>query len=103
MTQDGEFDNNSGWKDATTKASVFGRLNYNFDERYLLTFTMRADGSSKFGPNHKWGYFPSAALAWRISNEKFLRNSKTLSNLKLRLGYGMSETTTSEPTSTDRR
>ena len=89
MTQDGEFDNNSGWKDATTKASVFGRLNYNYDERYLLTFTMRADGSSKFGPNHKWGYFPSAAIAWRISNEKFLRSSNVLSNLKLRLGYGM--------------
>ncbi len=89
MTQDGEFDNNSGWKDSATKASVFGRLNYNFDERYLLTLTMRADGSSKFGPEEKWGYFPSAAAAWRISNEAFLRDSEVVSNLKLRLGYGM--------------
>lgn len=89
MTNDGEFDNNSGWKDSATKASVFGRLNYNFDERYLVTFTMRADGSSKFGPEHKWGYFPSAAVAWRISNEAFLRDVDVLSNLKLRLGYGM--------------
>ena len=89
MTNDGEFDNNSGWKDSATKASVFGRLNYNFDERYLVTFTMRADGSSKFGPEHKWGYFPSAAVAWRISNEAFLRDVDIISNLKLRLGYGM--------------
>lgn len=88
MTKDGEYDSNDGWKDSATKASVFGRLNYNYDERYLATFTMRADGSSKFGPNHKWGYFPSAAVAWRISNEKFLRESETLTNLKLRLGYG---------------
>lgn len=89
MTQDGTFGSNSGWKDSATKASVFGRVNYNYDERYLATFTMRADGSSKFGPNHKWGYFPSAAVAWRISNEKWLRDSEVLSNLKLRLGYGM--------------
>jgi len=88
MTEDGTFGSNSGWKDEATKASVFGRVNYNYDERYLLTATLRADGSSKFGSNHVWGYFPSAAFAWRISNEQFLRNSQTVSNLKLRLGYG---------------
>ncbi len=88
MTEDGTFGSNTGWKDEATKASVFGRLNYNYDERYLLTATLRADGSSKFGSNNVWGYFPSAAFAWRISNEQFLRNSQSVSNLKLRLGYG---------------
>ena len=88
ITSDGEFKNNDGWKDKYTKASFFGRINYNFDERYLLTATMRADGSSKFGPNNKWGYFPSVALAWRINNEAFLKGNEYISNLKLRLGYG---------------
>ena len=69
--------------------SYFGRLNYNFDDRYLLTATLRADGSSSFGPNNRWGYFPSAALAWRASNEAFLKNINWLSNLKLRLGWGL--------------
>jgi TonB-linked SusC/RagA family outer membrane protein len=71
--------------------SWFGRVNYSFLERYLLTFTMRADGSSKFGPNHRWGYFPAGALAWRISDEPFLAGaSKWLDNLKLRLSIGTS-------------
>ena len=86
---DGEFVSNEGHKDEATTASVFGRLNYNYDERYFLTSTLRADASSKFGKNYKWGYFPSIALAWRISNEDFLKESSTISNLKLRLGYGM--------------
>lgn len=69
--------------------SYFGRLNYNMLDRYLLTFTMRADGSSKFSPNHRWGYFPAAALAWRISEEPFMANTKSwLDNLKLRVSYG---------------
>lgn len=89
MTTDGDFVSNSGNKDESTTSSVFGRFNYNYDERYLLTATFRADASSKFGPDYKWGYFPSAAFAWRISNESFLRDSESLSNLKLRLGYGM--------------
>ncbi|MFV0376435.1 MAG: TonB-dependent receptor [Mangrovibacterium sp.] len=71
--------------------SYFGRINYSLKERYLLTATVRADGSSKFGPNNKWGYFPAAALAWRVSDEAFLDNTKNwLSNLKLRLSYGAS-------------
>lgn len=87
---DGEFVANSGSKDSQTKVSVFGRANYNFDDRYLLTATMRADGSSKFGANHRWGYFPSFAAAWRVTSEKFMEGSQNwLSNLKLRLGYGM--------------
>jgi TonB-linked SusC/RagA family outer membrane protein len=72
----------------TTGMSYLGRVNYNYDERYLLTASFRADASSKFGANNKWGYFPSAALAWRASQEKFLKDNKLISNLKLRLSYG---------------
>lgn len=69
--------------------SFFGRLNYNLLERYLLTVTFRADGSSKFVADNRWGYFPAAALAWRISEEPFMQNTKGwLDNLKLRLSYG---------------
>jgi len=68
--------------------SFFGRVNYNYKQKYLVTFTGRYDGSSKFGKNKKYGFFPSAALAWRISQEDFLSNSTTISNLKLRLGWG---------------
>jgi len=71
--------------------SWFGRANYNYLGRYLLTATFRADGSSKFAPNHHWGYFPAAAAAWRISDEPFMANTKDwLDNLKLRLSYGTS-------------
>lgn len=68
--------------------SYFGRLFYNFDDRYLLTATLRRDGSSKFAENNRWGWFPSAALAWKVSNESFLKDNKVLNNLKLRLGWG---------------
>lgn len=78
----------SGWKGGATLASYFGRFNYSFDERYLLTLTMRADGSSKFGPNKKWGYFPSGSIAWRISKEEFMKSMDAIYNLKLRAGYG---------------
>ncbi|MDR1973885.1 MAG: TonB-dependent receptor [Bacteroidales bacterium] len=89
VTSDGEFKSNNGWKDASSNVSFFGRANYNYDDRYLLTATMRGDASSRFGSNNKWGYFPSAAAAWRISQETFMEGSKNwLSNLKLRLGYG---------------
>lgn len=69
--------------------SYYGRLNYNLLDRYLLTATLRADGSSSFGKNHRWGWFPSAAAAWRVSNEKFMKNVKWVDNLKLRLGWGL--------------
>lgn len=88
ITGDGEFVKNEGYKDRATTVSVFGRLNYAFDSRYLLTFTMRGDASSRFGSKHKWGAFPSLALAWRASEEAFLRDVSWLTNLKLRLGYG---------------
>ncbi|MCB0569817.1 MAG: TonB-dependent receptor [Phaeodactylibacter sp.] len=83
-----ETSSTSGWKDAASLASYFGRFNYDFDEKYLLTFTMRADGSSKFGSNNKWGYFPSGSVAWRISNEEFMKSASAIYNMKLRLGYG---------------
>lgn len=69
--------------------SYLARASYNYAEKYYLTATIRRDGSSRFGAGNKWGWFPSAALAWRISNENFLKDSKTINNLKLRLGYGI--------------
>lgn len=69
--------------------SYAGRLFYGYKDKYLVTMSVRADGASQFSPNHKWGYFPSAALAWRISEENFVRNLEWLSNLKLRLSYGV--------------
>ena len=78
----------SSWADTYQMQSFFGRINYNLSEKYLATFTLRADGSSKFGENNKYGYFPSAAFAWRISQEEFMKNVDLISNLKLRLGWG---------------
>ena len=70
--------------------SFFGRANYNFDDRYMLTATLRHDGSSRFGKNNKWGTFPSVSAAWRISNEKFMESTSSwLDNLKLRAGFGV--------------
>ncbi len=80
--------NESNWATHNSLVSYFGRLNYQLLDRYLLTATFRADGSSRFAKGHKWGYFPSAALAWKINNEKFLRNATWLNELKLRLGWG---------------
>ena len=68
--------------------SFFGRLNYSYDSRYLFTFTMRADGSSKFSKENRWGYFPSAAFAWNVKEEAFLEDVDAVTTLKLRLGYG---------------
>ncbi|NVO31863.1 SusC/RagA family TonB-linked outer membrane protein [Hymenobacter lapidiphilus] len=70
-------------------ASYFGRVNYRLFERYLFTVTMRADGSSRFGRNNKWGYFPSAAFAYRLIDEPFMQGLTALSDLKLRVGYGI--------------
>ncbi|GAB3015411.1 TonB-dependent receptor [Niabella terrae] len=72
-----------------TLISYYGRVNYSFNEKYLLTAALRTDGSSKFNPDNRWGLFPSAAFAWRISQEAFLKNSAVVSDLKLRLGYGI--------------
>ena len=72
-----------------TLQSYLARLNYGFDERYLFTLTTRADGSSRFGKNNKWGTFPSAAFSWNVSNEKFLKSIKQISSLKFRLSTGL--------------
>lgn len=69
-------------------ASYFGRLNYSIKDKYLFTFTLRADGSTKFGEGNKFGYFPSGAFAWRLINENFMKNQDWISNLKLRLSVG---------------
>lgn len=71
-----------------TLLSYMGRVNYSFDDRFLLTATLRADGSSRFGANTKWGYFPSIAAGWNLTNESFLKNTKWVDQLKLRLSYG---------------
>jgi TonB-linked SusC/RagA family outer membrane protein len=71
-------------------ASFFGRANYIYKNKYILTASMRVDGSSVFGPGNRWGYFPAASLAWKIAEEEFLKDSKTISELKLRAGYGLS-------------
>ncbi len=68
--------------------SFLGRVNYSFSDKYLLTATLRADGSSRFSKGHKWGYFPSASAAWRIKEEPFLKDVQLITNLKLRVGWG---------------
>jgi len=70
--------------------SFFGRANYIYKNKYIFTASMRADGSSVFANGNKWGYFPAASAAWKIAEENFLKDSKTVSELKLRLGYGLS-------------
>ncbi len=84
------YENSSSYGSPTRISSFFGRVNYAYDDRYLATFTLRADGSSKFSKNNRWGVFPAVALAWRASQEKFLKDVKWLSNLKLRLSWGES-------------
>ena len=69
--------------------SYLGRVNYVFDERYMATFTYRADASSVFGDDNKWGYFPSGSVAWRVSEEPFLKESGLVTELKLRGSYGL--------------
>ena len=80
---------NNNQKGSSSIESYYGRLNYTFDNRYLLTATLRADGSSSFGPDNRWGWFPSMALAWRFKEESFLKDVEWLSNGKLRLGWGL--------------
>jgi TonB-linked SusC/RagA family outer membrane protein len=78
----------SSEKEQSQLASYLGRINYIFRDKYLFTFTARADGSSKFGVNNKWAFFPSAALAWRLSEEEFMKPIESLTNLKLRASFG---------------
>ncbi len=76
-------------KPENTLVSFFGRLNYTLNDKYLLTATLRRDGSSRFAGENKWGMFPSVAFAWKIADEKMLASSKVVSDLKLRIGYGV--------------
>ena len=75
-------------RDQNRRMSYLARVNYKYADRYLLTTSIRRDGSDKFGPDHRIGYFPSVALGWRISEERFLKPIDVISNLKLRLSYG---------------
>lgn len=70
-------------------ASFLGRVNYTYDNRYVVTLNARTDASSKFGRNHKWGFFPSASLAWNVTEEAFMKQFRSVDNLKLRVGYGL--------------
>lgn len=79
--------NNTYYKTQNTLVSFYGRANYSLKDKYLLTFTLRNDGSSRFSPETRWGVFPSAAAAWKISEE--FKNSEVISDLKLRLGWGV--------------
>ena len=75
-------------RDHSTLLSYFGRFNYNYDNKYILTATLRADASSKLDIDEQWGYFPSVAVAWNITNEEFLKGSTFVNDLKLRAGFG---------------
>lgn len=78
------------YKGKSNLTSFFARANYSYDSKYMLTGTIRRDGSSRFGANNKWGYFPSASAAWKISGEEFMSSTENwLTNLKLRAGYGV--------------
>ena len=79
----------SSYKNDRTLVSFLGRINYSYLNRYMLTASIRRDGSSVFGESHKWGNFPSVSVAWRISEESFMKNLTFLNNLKLRGGYGV--------------
>ncbi len=73
----------------STLLSYFGKLNYNFNDKYYLSFTLRRDGSSNFGPDNRWGTFPAFSAGWRLSKESFLQDNGFLTNLMLRFGYGV--------------
>ena len=79
----------SSWKEEWKLASAFARVNYNYDQRYYLNASIRAEGSSKFGANNRWGYFPAVSASWLITNESFMRDQDVVKDLKLRAGYGV--------------
>jgi len=78
------------WRGESTRIGFFGRAQYNFKSRYFISASLRRDGSSRFGSNHKWGWFPTAAIGWSIDREKFMKSVKWLDQLKLRASYGVS-------------
>lgn len=89
LASDGKRESEGGYRNPSKLASYFGRLSYNFDERYMFQFTIRRDGSSNFGPKNKWATFPSVSLGWNLTNEKFMENRPDwLTNTKFRLSWG---------------
>ncbi|MDN3667045.1 SusC/RagA family TonB-linked outer membrane protein [Algibacter miyuki] len=84
----GEQSGVSGYAQRNELQSYFGRLNYNFDDKYLLTASLRADGSTRFGENNKYGYFPSFALGWNLDNENFISEVDDIDQLKFRMSWG---------------
>jgi TonB-linked SusC/RagA family outer membrane protein len=80
---------NTGTISGDALFSQFGKINYGFSDKYLASLTLRRDGSSKFGSENRYAIFPAATVGWRISNEEFLRNNRTVNNLKIRAGYGV--------------
>ncbi|MBK5261938.1 MAG: TonB-dependent receptor [Peptostreptococcaceae bacterium] len=88
--QDYRIGDVGSYKENAKLVSFFARANYNYKDRYMLTATVRRDGSSRFGDNHKWGTFPSVSAAWRVSEESFMESTQDwLANLKLRAGFGV--------------
>ena len=81
--------NISSYRNSNTLAAAFLRLNYNYNEKYLLSASVRCEGSSRFGPNHKWGWFPAVSAGWRIKGEEFMSDQDWCNELKLRLGFGI--------------
>ncbi len=90
---------NSKYSNVTERVinSFMGRINYSYGGKYLVTVSYRADGSSVFGANNKWGYFPSASLAWRLSEESFIKNMNIFTDLKLRGSWGVTGNQAIEP------
>ncbi len=84
-----EYGSISSYEKQSLLASFFGRVVYDFDKKYFLTATIRRDGSSKFGSNNEWGWFPSASAGWNLKREAFLADNPLISQLKLRVGYGI--------------
>lgn len=86
----------SSYKNGNKLISFFGRLTYNYDNKYMIMGSLRREGSSKFGKNHKWGWFPAISAGWRISEERFMENLTFLDDLKLRVGFGITGTELSD-------
>ena len=81
--------NSSSYRNSNTLAAVFGRVNYNYADKYLASVSLRREGSSRFGANNKWGWFPAVSLGWRITGEDFMQNKDWCNDLKLRAGFGV--------------
>lgn len=88
--------NMSSYKNSNRLISFFGRLTYNYDNKYMLMGSLRREGSSKFGANHKWGWFPAVSAGWRIKQESFLKDVSFIDDLKLRVGFGITGTELSD-------